>query len=837
MNNASFQTVEGQDLNLEGVKARGRIVGRMLDMHLEQRYRNLESTNVEVVYTFPLPWQAVLLGLKVELNGETLKGAVKVRSTGRAQYEEALSEGDTGVLLTVNHDGTYTLELGNLMAGESCVVQLHYTQVLQPEQGSLRVMLPTTLAPRYGDPIADGGYEPHSVPEVDPGMEYPFDIQLTVMGELVTAQIGSPTHPVAIRSLPAVGMKETHVVDVRLTARAWLDRDFVLLVTDLPYASQGLAAWDRLDNGLGVVMVGFTPQLPTRVSLPVTMKVLVDCSGSMNGDSIQAARRALQGILAGLKEGDRFSLSRFGSEVEHRSKAMWKAAPAALESARNWVEALEADMGGTRMNDAILSTLALPGADASDLLLVTDGDIHAIDDVLASARQSGHRFFVVGIGSSVSEGLLRRLVEETGGSGEFVTPGEQLEAAVLRLYHRMRSPAVRDARVQWPSGCALHAASNLPRSLFEGDDVTVFARLQAYQAESLTQPVQLWGWLDGVDGEVLLAELTPAFIADEDNTVARLAAHRRYIQLRQGDEEVPAVQIKQLSALAERYQLVTDDTSLVLVKERADRERAQEMPQIRKVKGMLAAGHGGHGSVMAYSMCESASSGRQQFGKDPSGFMVLHDIQRDRIRQIESKAVRKLKHPSRSQKLRAFIDSIDTGPAATETAKGLQEPRMTSEFWNDGTAYSNDPSAWHKYAGLTPAGVVQWLRLNRQVDMAYAHFILMEAPLCLQVWLEQLITQGHPEDEVIRLFMEQLLSHDLTFRQTVAKALGHLKVKSTRREGADVLRLFIQQSLSGLTEERWPDAVVNVAEDTPMPTPTPQRAKATRLPLLNCRCQ
>ena len=227
---------------------------------------------------------------------------------------------------------------------------------------------------------------------------------------------------------------------------------------------------------------------------------------------------------------------------------------------------------------------------------------------------------------------------------------------------------------------------------------------------------------------------------------------------------------------------------------------------------------------MAYSIRESVSSGRLQFGKDSSSSMVLHDIQRDRIRQIESKAVRKLKHPSRSEKLRAFIDSIDTGPAATETAKGLQEPRKTGEFWNDGSAYSNDPSEWHKYAGLTPAGLVEWLRLNPQVGVAYAHFILMEAPLCLQVWLEQLITQGHPEDEVIRLFIEQLLSHDLTFRQTVAKALGLLKVKSTPRRRADDLRRYMEQSLSGLTSERWPDAVVHVAEDTP----TPQRAKASQ---------
>ncbi|HEV8199282.1 MAG TPA: sigma factor-like helix-turn-helix DNA-binding protein, partial [Candidatus Polarisedimenticolia bacterium] len=31
-------------------------------------------------------------------------------------------------------------------------------------------------------------------------------------------------------------------------------------------------------------------------------------------------------------------------------------------------------------------------------------------------------------------------------------------------------------------------------------------------------------------------------------------------------------------------------------------------------------------------------------------------VTRERIRQIESKALRKLRHPSRSQRLRAFLD-------------------------------------------------------------------------------------------------------------------------------------------------------------------------------------
>ena len=34
------------------------------------------------------------------------------------------------------------------------------------------------------------------------------------------------------------------------------------------------------------------------------------------------------------------------------------------------------------------------------------------------------------------------------------------------------------------------------------------------------------------------------------------------------------------------------------------------------------------------------------------------DVTRERIRQIEAKALRKLRHPSRSDKLKSFLDSL-----------------------------------------------------------------------------------------------------------------------------------------------------------------------------------
>jgi RNA polymerase primary sigma factor len=55
---------------------------------------------------------------------------------------------------------------------------------------------------------------------------------------------------------------------------------------------------------------------------------------------------------------------------------------------------------------------------------------------------------------------------------------------------------------------------------------------------------------------------------------------------------------------------------------------------------------------------------RMRFGIDMSTDHTLEevgkqfDVTRERIRQIEAKAMRKLKHPSHSERLRAYIESL-----------------------------------------------------------------------------------------------------------------------------------------------------------------------------------
>ena len=76
---------------------------------------------LEVVYTFPLPHQAVLLGFASELNGARKAGTIVARREAERQYEAALVEGDAPVMLEALEGGLHTANIGNLEPGDEIV--------------------------------------------------------------------------------------------------------------------------------------------------------------------------------------------------------------------------------------------------------------------------------------------------------------------------------------------------------------------------------------------------------------------------------------------------------------------------------------------------------------------------------------------------------------------------------------------------------------------------------------------------------------------------------------------------------------------------------------------
>lgn len=554
-------------------KAAARIEGLLFETVLEQIYVNPGCTPLEVVYTFPLPSQAVFLGLQTQLGTQRCCGVILARPEAEATYEDALQGGDTPVMVELADDGLLTANLGNLAAGEELVVTLRWGQWLQLEHGRIRAVIPTVVAPRFGTP----SLQPQQVPQHSLEAQYPLHVTLDVTGELAAAQVRCETHRVTTQLQGAQ-------LRLALDTPAALDRNVVFTLQPASGAALALHGLDS-HGGASQHVVLAALQLPTAPQrCSVMLKILVDCSGSMNGDSIASTRRALAHVVPQLDAADRVTFSRFGSSVAHDLATPRCADEATRRRLAHLVAATDASLGGTQMQAALESTFALPGTpEGADVLLITDAQVWETDAMVAAARRSGHRVFAIGVGSAPREGLLRQLAGATGGACEFATPGESLEQAVERTFSRIRQQPWRGLHCVWDVEPQDMRA--LPEAAFGGDTLLVEARFDPDPPRRVRLIAR-----DAAGDRVELA--CSDVVASQDTALlARMQAARRLHEI---DDVQAAAQ------LALDYQLLTRHTCCVVIHERSPGEKISASADLHVVPQMTAAGWGGLGTVSAW---------------------------------------------------------------------------------------------------------------------------------------------------------------------------------------------------------------------------------------------
>ncbi|MFM2004785.1 MAG: hypothetical protein RLZZ09_440, partial [Pseudomonadota bacterium] len=562
------------------------------------------------------------------------------------------------------------------------------------------------------------------------------------------------------------------------------DRDFILALDQLPGNSLAVLSPDTVHAGQTAAIISLCPAVRTEENPAIAVKLLVDCSGSMGGDSIAAARRALQAIVGQLTPGDRFALSRFGSTVEHRTRGLWSVKPATLRSAQRWINDLDADLGGTEMEAALVSTFAIGHDEPGDVLLITDGEIHAIDSLLSSAARSGQRVFVVGIGSSPTEANLRRIAEVTGGACDFVAAGEQVEPAILRMFARLRSPRLDTLAINWPEGCQPLWHSPLPKSVFDADTVQVFALFSQPPRGELTLSGQC-----SRHGELACigrASL-PTALGDTD-TVPRIVAQAR----------LEGLSAAEATSLAVAYQLITPRTNFLLVHERAAADKADDMPELHAVKHMHPAGWGGAGSVL--SVDEPPLKGVQAC----YGAMEAPTAQSPMGPQYLD--------------IPAFLRrQSDAAPAVGDRVGNFLESRVTCHE-PEGPLNRDDENET-----LTPKGLVTYLTSIPQEAWPRTYKALRDLGLEPEIvdWLEEIFASEYPaplaEQRVIEAFLRALLDESVyrrimnggeplqRLRQTLKQAVGR-----TRDPGAaspDPLVDDLVAYMRDIEADIWPEVM------------------------------
>ncbi len=584
----------GQSVALKSVHLDGRVDGLLLSMKIRQSYLNDSAETIEASYTFPAGWGSNLLSFSVELNGKRMQAVALEKQKAEKDYEKAIEEGDTPVMIEKSPLGLYTANLGNLKAGESAVIEIEFAQLLRFEAGRLKITVPTVIGERYGDAQAQGHVAQHQSVAVDHLVEYPFTACLDILGAAATGVISCSSHDAEILVIEG-GQR------VALTRGGLLDRDFVVAIDELEGVSFALAAAD--DDEYAVV-ASFCPKLLEQVSKPLALKILVDCSGSMQGESISQAQEALYELSLKLGPDDAISYSKFGTTVVHTSKGLEKCSSKYLKNVlARAIFDTHANLGGTELQSALTSTFKLSGGEVSqkgcDLLLITDGDVWDIEEVVAQAKKSSHRIFAIGVGSAPAESLLRELAEQTGGSCELVTPSESIAESVMRMTKRMRSSRTTAMRIDWSGEVVWQSA--LPKQVFSEETVHVFAKLK-HKPQAM--PVLSWSV-----GESSFAASPSAVELQNDNTVSRLTAG---VRLQATSNEAEATQ------LALKYQLASKYTNLLLVHIRAEEDKAQGLPTLQQISQMQAAGWGGFGQVDT-----SAASSRMRFGKNAPSYNAM----------------------------------------------------------------------------------------------------------------------------------------------------------------------------------------------------------------------
>lgn len=601
---------------LVGVKVEGDILGRGARVIVSQRFRNMEKTAVEAVYKFPLPEGSAICGFKARVNGRTIQGQVEEREKAFEIYDDALTKGHGGYLLDEERPNIFTLSVGNLNPGAEAVIEIEYITLLDIEGKKIRFFLPTTVSPRYipdemdddnGIPV-DGKLHPPYAADVPYGLFISLRIH---KGELLES-VESPSHQVKIENLKG------DPINVRLSAESVrMDRDFILYTAYVD--SLVSRAYQYRTEKESFIQLDFLPdrklmdenagEKSVSEGLKREIIFVIDCSGSMQGDSIQEAKKALEVCLRGLEQGKSFNIYRFGSGQESLFPESTVYNGKTANEALAYLRRMDADLGGTEILGPLKDICSSKGNNRSlgkDIILLTDGEVGNESEIFKLIKKnSGEiRLFPVGIGAGCNEFFIKGLARAGGGASEFIFPGERIEPKVLGLFGKIDQEVLTNLAVSWGTS-SVEEAPAMPVT-FLGSPVTVFARVTGASIGKSTLKLE-----GKVDGRKKTWEIGVVDVQEAAFPIPVLWAREKIRDLEESSEtslsgsrqkERKRNQVKEIIIeISKSYGLLSQLTSYVAIEEREDRDKTTGEVVLMKIPALVTVGWHGIGTLRPHA--------------------------------------------------------------------------------------------------------------------------------------------------------------------------------------------------------------------------------------------
>lgn len=494
-----------------------KINGMVAKVELTQRFENNSDSWREGVYVFPLPENAAVDYMEMQIGDRIIIGEIKEKNIARKIYTEAKKAGKKASLVEQQRPNLFTQKVANIAPRESIAVTIHYLQRVEYNQGEFSLRFPMTLTPRYmpGAPLASNvssddikndeikvntsyNFNPlgwavatTEVPdahEISPFMTTDayggntIKLSLSLNAGLPLANIEALYHDVKIS-------KENASHKVVLQDRTVpMDRDFVLQWTPAGgQAPQAAVFRETIENEDYLLLMLLPPQpgLQSENSyLPRDMIFIIDTSGSMQGTSIVQARESLALALTRLRPEDNFNVIEFNSNYTSLFHQPQRADSHNIQSAIQWVSKLNAD-GGTEMSGALRAALTQmeQSGRLQQIVFITDGAVGNESALFQLINQylGDTRLFTVGIGSAPNSYFMRKAAEFGRGSFTHIGSTNEVRSRMEALFIKLESAVVSHINVQWP--VAVESYPEKVPDLYAGEPILLSALTSAAQGE------------------------------------------------------------------------------------------------------------------------------------------------------------------------------------------------------------------------------------------------------------------------------------------------------------------------------------------------------------------
>jgi Ca-activated chloride channel family protein len=558
---------------LRHTDVRTKVAGMAAMYTVTQTFENPYDEPIDAVYVFPLGADAAITSYSIVIGERTIAGEIKKKDEARQIYEDARAEGHTTALLEQKKRNIFRQKIANIAPHETIAVRLAYTELLGYRDGQYELVFPLVVGPRYL-PVSAIGTTPvaahHAGAAARDGVTSIPYADANVAGSTVsfTADIdaGVPIGDVTSAS-HQLAVDQSGPTRRRVTlgsAGEMPNRDLVVRYRTASEQTMVGVLAHRIDKrGYFTLVVQPKAAYKTGDITAREVMIVIDTSGSMDGQPIALAQALAQKLIDSLRPGDTFNVMAFSGSTQAMSPSAIAGDGNGKEIGRRFVASLTSG-GGTEMGPAMIQALATnPGADrVRHVYFLTDGFVGNDDVIVSAARdhRGVNRIFSVGIGSAPNRALLDQIATVGRGFATYINLGESASDVGEDLVRRSAFPYLTDIRIEW-NGLAVGAVT--PQAIPD-----VYAGMPLVVSGVYTHPgrgkITVTGTVAGHRVEIPVEVALPDRVDDEP--VAALWARKRIdeIEYLAGGAMTESA-ISQVTELGLGFHMVTQYTSFVAV--------------------------------------------------------------------------------------------------------------------------------------------------------------------------------------------------------------------------------------------------------------------------------